>query len=174
MKYTKILLATILALAGATFASAQKPVKFTSVYTRLDGRGCKTLRGGQGTDDATLCKGVGGYNVEVYYSAATIQIGAIRKIDDQIAPLATLNLDFDYTKSRLEWRLANGKPFAVIMRVPIYAPPKDGEYFGKVIGQQLIVVGLVGYEISQKIDAKLAGANLKTRELADKAFLTKK
>ena len=173
MKYTKILLATILTLAGATFSFAQKPVKFTSVYTRLDGRGCKTLRGGQGTDDATLCNGVGGYDVEVYYSAATMQIGAIRKTDDQIAPLATLNLDFDYTKSRLEWRLANGKPFAVIMRVPIYAPPKDGEYFGKVIGQQLIVVGLVGYEINEKVDAQRPNANGKAREQADAAFVSK-
>lgn len=103
-----------------------------------------------------------------------MQIGANRKSDDQIAPIATLNLDFDYSKTRLEWRLADGKPFAIIMRVPIHGKPKDGEYFGKVIGQQLIVAGLAGYEIDEKIDAKVPNANIKARQLAEAAFLSKK
>lgn len=164
----------ILLLTLAVCASAQKQVKFTSVYTRLDGKGCRTLHGGQGTDDAQQCKGVGGYDVEVYYSAATMQIAAIRNRDEQGAGIATLNLDFDYTKTRLEWRLANGRPFAVIMRVPIYDKPKEGEYFGKVIGQQLIVSGLVGYDIDENVDAKLPDANVKARQVADKKFLDKK
>lgn len=150
--------------------AAQQSVKFTSVYSRLDGKGCRTLRGGRGTDDAQQCKGVGGYDVEVYYSAATMQIAAIRNRDGQGAGIATLNLDFDYSKTRLEWRLADGKPFAVIMRVPRYGKPKEGEYFGDVLGQEIIVAGLVGYNIDEKIDAKQTAANAKAREAADKAF----
>lgn len=50
MKIKQILFATILIVASAAFVSAQRPVKFTSVYTRLDGKGCKTLRGGAGRD----------------------------------------------------------------------------------------------------------------------------
>lgn len=171
-KHSWVLFVVLLFLV--VYASAQKPVKFTSVYTRLDGKGCRTLHGGQGTDDAQQCRGVGGYNVEIYYSAATMQISAIRNRDEQGAGIATLNLDFDYTKVRLEWRLANGKPFAVIMRVPIYDRPKEGEYFGKVVGQQLIVAGLIGYDIDEKIDAKLPDPNVKARQVADKAFLDKK
>ena len=171
IKRTLIIIAIL--LIASILSSAQQPVKFTSVYTTLNGKGCKTLRGGQGTDDATQCKGVGGYDVEVYYSAATMQIGAIRR-GDQIAPIATLDLGFDYSKSRLEWRLANGKPFAIIMRVPLYADPKQGDYFGKVDGQRLIVVGLTGYDISETIDAKLPDANTKAREAADRAFIAKR
>jgi hypothetical protein len=171
-KRTLVAMAALLALSA--FASAQKPVRFTSLYSRLDGNGCKTLRGGQGTDDALLCKGVAGYSVEVYYSAAAMHIAASRKQDPQSSGIATLNLDFDYSKSRLEWRLADGKPFAVIMRVPRYGDPKEFEYFGKVIGQQLFVAGLGGYDIFEQIDAKLPDANAKAREAADKAFLAKK
>jgi len=132
------------------------------------------LRGGQGTDDAMLCKGMGGYTVEIYYSAAAMHIAASRKQDPQSSGIATLNLDFDYSKSRLEWRLADGKPFAVIMRVPHYGDSKEGEYFGKVIGQQLSVAGLVGYDVFEQIDSKLTDANTKARDAADKAFLAKK
>ena len=174
MNYKRELIAIIVLLLAAAIVSAQKPVKFTSVYTTLSGKDCKVLRGGPGTDDATECKGVGGYNVEVYYSAATMQIGAIRRRDEQIVPIATLNLDFNYSQSRLEWRLANGKPFAVLMRVPRYGQPKEGEYFGDVLGQQIIVAGLVGYDINEKIDAKQIAANAKAREAADKAFMRRK
>jgi hypothetical protein len=164
----------IILLTLAASASAQKPVRFSSVYTRLDGKGCHTIRGEHGADDAQQCKGVGGYDVEIYYSAATMQIAAIRNRDEQGAGIATLNLDFDYTKTRLEWRLANGKPFAVIMRAPVYDKPKKGEYFGKVIGQQLIVAGLVGFDVDENIDAKLSDANARAREAADRSFLARK
>lgn len=152
-------------MAAATYA--QKPVRFTSAYTRLDG-GCKTLRGSGGTDDAFLCKGIGGYKVRVYFSAATMQINAER--GEENSPLATLDVGFDQSRMTVEWRLANGKPFAVIMRVPIYADPKPGEYFGPVVGQQLKVIGLGPLEINETVDAATANANRKARNAADKAY----
>jgi hypothetical protein len=168
------LVVTAFVLVASALTSAQQPVKFTSVYTTLNGKGCRTLRGGQGTDDATLCKGVGGYDIEVYYSAAAMQIGAIRERDQQMAGIAILDLDFEYGKSRLEWRLANGKPYALIMRVPLYGEPKEGEYFGNVVGQRLIVAGLIDYDFNETIDAKLPDANTKAREAADRAFVAKR
>lgn len=172
MNTRRISFAILLTAVFTIFAAAQKPVKFTAAYTSL-GKGCKTLRGGPGQDDAYLCKGVGGYKVHVFYSAAATHITAERTGSDTNSPIATLDIGADLRKSELEWRLADGKPFAIIFRAPTYADAAPGEYFGKVKGQQLIVVGLAGYNIDEKIDAKTPRANARARELADAAFAKK-
>jgi hypothetical protein len=164
-KFTFCVAAATLMLASGAFA--QKAMRFTSVYSSLS-RGCKTLRGGDGTDDAFLCRGPGRYKVRVYFSAATMQINAER--GDENTSLATLDVGFDQSRTTLEWRLANGKPFAVIMRVPVYGDPKEGEDFGKVKGHQLKITGLAGYDIDQAIDTATPHANQKAREAADKAY----
>lgn len=172
MNTRRISFAILLTAAFTIFAAAQKPVKFTSAYTSLD-KGCKTLRGGPGQDDAYLCKGVGGYKVRVYYSAAATHITAERAGSDTNSPVAMLDLGFDLSSAKLEWRLANGRPFAVILRVPVYGDAAPGEYFGKVTGRQLIIIGLAGYNIDEKIDAKMPSANARAREIADAAFAKK-
>jgi hypothetical protein len=174
MKIKIGLMTILMALLMAGVAAAQKtvPTKFTSVYTSLS-KGCKTLRGRDGQDDAFVCRGAGNYQVRVYYSAASSHILAELKGTDDSVMLATLSVGFDESKTTLEWRLANGKPFAVIMRQPIYSENvAEGEYFGKVIGQQLVINGLVGFEekITGEVDAKTPNANVKARELADNAY----
>jgi len=84
-------------------------------------------------------------------------------------------LIFDQTKIKAEWRTANGKPFAVIMRVAKYGETDDENlYIGKKIGEELIVQGLKGFEdIDFKVDAKTPNANVKARKLADDAYLEK-
>lgn len=165
---TKLFLCMIIAMLTLTgSAAAQKAVKFTSVYTSLS-RGCKTLHGHGGTDDAFLCSGPSGYKVRVYFSAATMQINAEK--GDENTPLATLDVGFDQSHTTLEWRLADGKPFAVIMRTPVYGDPKEGEYFGKVTGHELRIRGLAGREIDMSVDAGTPDANKKAREAADKAY----
>lgn len=162
---------TFLIMLSVT-AFAQTPTRFASVYTSL-GKGCKTLRGENGTDDASICRGVGGYQVRVYGSAAATHINAEKKGSDESINLATLSIEFNESKTNLEWRLANGKPFAVIIRVPKYGDATDeNPYFGRVIGQELIIRGLKGYDIELSVDAKTTNANLKARELADKAYAT--
>jgi hypothetical protein len=167
MKLKRMASLAAIVLALAVLSLAQKPVKFTSAYSSLS-KGCKTLHGRSGTDDAYLCNGVGGYKVRVYFSAATMQINAER--GDENTPLATLDVAFDDSRTTLEWRLANGKPFAVIMRVPVYGDPAPGEYFGKVTRHQLKITGLAGQEIDQTVDAATPNANQKAREAADKAY----
>jgi hypothetical protein len=164
----------VLSLAAA--ASGQKKAAhktvFTSVYTSL-GRGCHEIPGENGSDGASICRGPGGYQVRVYYSAAATQINAeIRGKDDNF-PLAMLALDFDQSKARVEWRLANGKPFAAILRVPTYGDPAgDDQYFGKVIGESLTVRGLKGFgNIDASINAKRPRANAEAREVADKGYV---
>jgi hypothetical protein len=173
MKIKTVLLIGIATLLFAGSLNAQKTAtKFTSVYTNLLTRNCKVFRGKGGTDDAALCKGAGGYMVRQYYSAASMHLHAELKGHDGIT-LATTSVGYDDKKLVLEWRMADGKPFAVILRLPKYGDPTDQDpYFGKVIGEELVVVGLEGYEdtVKGEIDAKTPGANVKARKLADRAY----
>jgi hypothetical protein len=170
----KTLQLTIVLMTFAAISLAQtkqSSTRFTSVYTDL-GRGCRVIRGQGGTDDASVCRGVGGYQVRVFGAAAAMYISAELKGSDERFTLATLDTSFNETKTRLEWRLANGKPFAVILRVPKYGDSTpENPYFGKVIGQHLVIAGLKGFDIDLSIDANEANANAKARELADKAYL---
>ena len=77
----------------------------------------------------------------------------------------------DWPQKTVEWRLADGKPFAVIMRVYEYAGNELCSTAGKIKSESLMVQGLKGYEqIEGSVDARTPNANVKARELADKAF----
>jgi hypothetical protein len=170
MKTKSILLTAAILLCLGTAAFGQKKAAhktvFTSAYTSL-GHGCKEIPGEGGTDGGSICRGPNRYQVRVYYSAATTQINAeIRGKDDNF-PLATLDLGFDQRKARVEWRLADGKPFAAIFRVPMYdEPTADDQYFGKIIGERLLVKGLKGFtNIDASINAKRPAARLRLPEM---------
>lgn len=156
--------------------SAQKTApKFSSIYTDLD-KSCKTIRGGDGQDDAFDCRGVGGYRI-YNWSAAAAQFFAVKtsKKNEEMTQLGSQSFDFDMGKAKVEWRLANGKPFAVIIRFNKYADPDEANpYFGKKIGTELIVKGLKGFDkIDFTVDAKTPNANAKAREMADTAYKQK-
>jgi hypothetical protein len=173
MKLRTFVFAAIgIACFAASISAQGKPApKFTSVYTSLKTT-CKSFDGSNGSDGYSICRGPGGYKVRIYYSAAATHFNAERK--DGSFPIATASVGFEWGKTKLEWRLANGKPFAVIIRIPKYGEPAEGEYYGKVNGQELVVAGLSGFEdLNTKIDAKTAGANSLAREAADSAYLSK-
>lgn len=162
----------LLSLTPAAFGQSKTARKtvFTSAYTSL-GHGCKEIDGENGTDGYSICRGPGRYQVRVYYSAATTQINAEIRGTDDYFPLATLSINYDQSKARVEWRLANGKPFAMIFRVPTYDTPPEGEYFGKVIGASLTVKGLKGFgNIDASINTKRPRANAEAREVADTGY----
>lgn len=172
MKTTRSIALVLSILAFAAAVSAQKKPKFTSTYSSL-GAGCKVLKGGEGQDDAKICQGPGGYQVRVYSSADATFINAEKKGTDESSPIVNVGLDFNESKVKLEWRLANGKPFAVIIRVPTYDGRTDEKPgMGKVIGEELFVSGIGEWEfISETIDAKKPNANAKARAAADKAYM---
>jgi hypothetical protein len=161
-------------LTGNIFGQkTARATKFSSRYTNLDSD-CKTRKGGtEGTDDTSDCRGLGGYRVLVGAAAAAEMIGVQTPDKKDIINIAMQDFDFDQTKIKVEWRLANGKPFAVIMRVFTYGDKKKNEndYWGKKNGEELRVVGLKGFEnIDFTVDAKTPGANLKAREMADNGY----
>jgi hypothetical protein len=149
-------------------------LKFSSAYTNL-GKDCKTIAGGGGTDDASDCRGIGGYRIHVGVAAAALYIMAQPPDKNDLIPLATQNFDFDERKTTIEWRMANGKPFAVIMRVAVYGEiTEENAYFGKKTGEELIIRGLKGFDyIYFEVDVKTKNANVKAREMADKAYSEK-
>ncbi len=175
-KLTIFSLSCLFLFAGGVYAQKSKSTapKFSSAYTNLD-KDCKTIEGRGGTDDASDCKGIAGYRIHVSASAAAVVITAETPDKNNLITLATQDFGFDQTKIKVEWRIADGKPFAIIMRVVKYGET-DGEnpYIGKKIGEELIVRGLKGFEdIDFKVDAKTPNANVKARELANNAYLEK-
>ena len=89
--------------------------------------------------------------------------------------LVSQDFDFDQQKRKVEWRMADGKPFAVIMRVNKYDGVQDDTHYnGKKIGEELIVKGLKGFDqIDFTVDAKTPNANQKARDLADQGYKQK-
>lgn len=152
---------------------ADGPVSFSSVYTDLK-RGCTTGGGQEGGHVSTFCKGPGGYQIHYFDSATTLEFSAASDDMEFSQKLASQALDYDTANRKVEWRLANGKPFAVIIRKNTYKQGDDGliAYPTKYTGEFLIIKGLKGYEmIDGNVDATAINANQTARELADNAFL---
>lgn len=173
MKILQFTFAAALVCAGLFPQSAPK---FTSAYTDLKTQ-CKPIAKGepQGDDTPLRCAGQGGYEVRIDFSAASSHLG-VQPTDcecEERFALAQQPLNYD-SKRKLEWRLADGKPFAVILRVD---KTKDGLDPAEMwrpenkTGESLLVKGLKGFErIDFEIDAKTPDANAKAREMADSAY----
>jgi hypothetical protein len=130
----------------------------------------------EGQDMPLKCKGYGGYEVRIDYSAASssLRVQPLGKSDQSIT-LGMQPLDYDQ-KRKIEWRLANGKPFAVIYRVVKSKTEQPEEMWRpeNSAGEFLVIKGLRGYEqIDLELDAATPNANIKAREMADGAYAQK-
>ncbi|HTH51361.1 MAG TPA: hypothetical protein VL501_05485 [Pyrinomonadaceae bacterium] len=163
------------ALIGTAHAQVKK-VSFTSVYTST-GKGCKTFgppKEAPGTDPAFSCHGLKGYEVYIYYAAAAGFVGVHkwRAGTDE----ASFTAPCGEFGEKVEWRLADGKPFAVILRIGKYEGDtvNDYELCSKKHSSELLVKGLKGFErIDTTIDGSDARANEKARAAADEMFIKK-
>lgn len=165
--------ACLLAQAAAGGVTAQK---FSSAYTDLKTQ-CRSIAEGeaQGDDTPLRCEGYGGYEVRIDFSAASSHLGVQPAGDrsEERIHLADQPLNYD-AKRKIEWRFADGKPFAVILRVD---RPKEGLDPAEMwrpenkAGESLLVKGLKGFErIDFDVDARSPDANARARELADRAY----
>lgn len=152
-------------LSVLTFAQT-----FTSFYTDLK-KDCKAQDSLEGGHVSYFCKGPKGYQIHYFDSATTLEFIA-ETLDREIGiNLASQSLNYPKENGKIEWRLADGKPFAVIMSIYKYKT-KDGliEYPTKIISEKILVKGLKGFErISFEEEGK--GANLRVRDLADNEYL---
>jgi hypothetical protein len=183
-----LFIAVVIAPAFAFFAAASTVVAqgakpnsparaaFTSVYTDMQ-RDCKFVRDpeaeAQGSDSPKVCKGFGGYQLTIGYSAwgAAVAVERAGKQGEHF-PLGEDYGDYGARGEKVEWRLASGKPFAVIIRLGKYGEPSgDGNPFANRTGSKLIVKGLKGWEqIDFEVDGAATGANEKARRMADENY----
>ena len=166
--------ATTLA-AGSTTAEAA--TRFSSSYTNLmkcpSGMTKKEEKEAdeRGSDTPSRCKGPGGYILSVNYSACSSQFVAEKGDDRTYFPMQA----GDSNQKTAEWRLADGKPFAIIMRIYDYAGDEQCATGGKITSEVLMVKGLKGYEhIDATVPVKgTPNPNLKARQIADAGYAKK-
>jgi hypothetical protein len=157
---------------------SQGATRFSSAYTALTKCGSGMTKKEEkeaeerGTDIPTRCKGLGGYDVYISYSACSSDI-SLDKGEESIRLAMQAG---NWKQKTVEWRLANGKPFAVIFRVYEYAGSDLCATDGKVTAESLVVKGLKGYEhIDEEVKVKgTTDPNVKARELADKGYAKRK
>lgn len=150
--------------------------EFTSVYTDMQ-RDCEQVKDAEaeelGSDPPKMCKGFGGYRISVGYSAWGASLAAERVSNpDEHVLLGEDYGGYGARGERAEWRLAEGKPFAVIVRFGKYGEPgDDGNPFANRTGSRLVVKGLKGWEhIAFEVDGSAANANEKARRMADENY----
>lgn len=170
-----------------TVAKAKQTPKFSSVYTDL-ARDChsaltreeKREAESRGQDVPLSCKGFGGYRLMISFSAIEEYL-SVEKNSDEDASILLRPRDSKFIErsgEMVEWRLADGKLFAVIVRFSHFRLDGGTQTFTSLYdaknkaGESLIVVGLPGFEnIYFEVDAKTPEANRKAREMADNALL---
>jgi hypothetical protein len=171
-----LFLTTSLFTLHPLLSSQAAPTKFSSAYTDID-KGCQNAykETGEGQDIPAKCKGYGGYYLYKDYSLYATHLSIKMNGDENYAVELNREALTNPASKKLEWRMADGKPFAVIMRISTYREggmaSGEGPFADKYkTGENLLVKGLKGYEqIDFKVDAKTPNANVKAREMADKA-----
>ena len=158
-------------------ANTASKIKFSSVFTKLDSETCQPIRRAENDEDAVpdICRGYKDYKVFVEEHGAMPRIYIGREIttdmdawDASTLPSFTAN---DTGKGRtIEWRLADGEPFACIVRAEY-----DKQFINpdeKGMANELVIKNLKGYApINIVIDArKNARANGEAQKRADAGY----
>ncbi len=111
-------------------ADAAGPV-FTSEYTDL-AKDCRWAFADaeleEGQDNALRCKGSGGYGLFIFFSAENAMLTVENARGDSVTD-AQLVLS-DHQHGKVEWRIADGRPFAIIVRVKPHDAPETLEIRG--------------------------------------------
>lgn len=169
---------TILILLVAAFAANSQTTKMSSVYTTFT-KDCKPTEKATDQEVPFVCKAVGGFRARIMPAGAWAEeIEIINAAGEVVLTLGTQGYGYTSDPKRvLEWRLANGKPFAVIFRVGEFDADKaaesgDNPYLAKYKkGEKLLVRGLTGYtQIDFEVNAREKNANVIAQSKADSNF----
>jgi hypothetical protein len=183
LKKISIIASSFLLVTCLTFAEATPPgegaTKFSSLYTNLktECRSALTKKEEKeserlGEDIPMVCKGYGGYEISLGSHGAMTLFEVRTKRGKEVKSVVQETLfigDSIYTR-KVEWRLADGVPFAVIYRRNVYTDDADPSE-KKKIGEVLRVAGLKDEKIDFEVDVmKTPNPNEEARRLADKAY----
>ena len=157
-------------------AKSNSKIKFSSVYTKLNLKNCREISKPASEEDEVpyICDGYKDYKIFINtHGLAHFFVGReISATDPQSwanleLPTFQFNAGFDQT---IEWRLADGEPFACIVRVEYDKQTINPDEKGIV--NQLVVQNLRGFApISETIDArKNKRANGESRRRADAGY----
>jgi len=158
--------------------SKRRVPEFTSSYSQLNKNCVRTVvEEDAGRAASQTCDGLGDYRLRKSFGAVDTKVKIVAKDESFTVPLEKTGGCLQAYGERIEWRLADRKLFAVIVKVTCYKtePPADGySYYADENrkGEFLIVRGLKGYErINHEVDAKgAANPEEAARRLADQSY----
>jgi hypothetical protein len=114
-----------------------------SSYTSTAPKHCRVTSAGNGVDDSTvrICPGKAGYVVLISEDdlRETVSVGRNRRGAAREPAAQTWFGPFNSTTDTVEWRAANGKPFAIIQRWHI-ADNIDQDKDGRPIAKPMLAV----------------------------------
>ena len=166
------LCALLMVLSVITTYAADKPLNFSSAYTHMS-KDCKWAYSeselSEGQDNALICKGVGKYRIFIYFSAIDSHLTVQLKNSPDMEVFSQAVRGIDEKKGVIEWRMANGIPFSIIVRSKEYSSQEEDR---KITKESLVVRGIDQYSgISGFVDASEGRfANEKARKLADDGY----
>jgi hypothetical protein len=169
MNMTGLVLAACTALGALCQANAQT---FSSFYTSTAPKDCRVVSAQTGVDDSTIrtCPGKAGLVVVISEDdlRETVSVGRNRAAADREPAAQSRFGPFNSTTHTVEWRAANGKPFAIIQRWHI-ADNDDPDKQGRPTSKPMLAVTRLppgGVCHVAYVDAQ---ANANPNELARKA-----
>ena len=158
---------TISAVALLVLLSAIASAQIASKYTVLDQKHCKSLKldpKEAEVDYKGLCTGVGGYKLKV----ANFDLHHILDLVTPAGKTFNVGIDsasYNFLGTKAEWRVKNGKPFALIVRYNLIGPMTDK------VSESILVVSKISRLNACVID-QVEGSktqNAQARKLADRS-----
>ena len=158
-------------------ANTSSKIKFSSVYTKLDSKTCQPVRKAESDEEevADICRGYKDYKIYVEEHGAMPRIYIGREISPDMDAWEPSTLPFfianDTGKGRtIEWRLADGEPFACIVRAEYDKQIINPDEKGMI--NELIIKNLKGFApIDIVIDARQnVRANEEAKKRADAGY----
>ena len=129
--------------AGMSLTALANAQTFGSSYTSTAPKDCRVRSAGNGIDDSTIrvCPGKAGLVVVVSEDdlRETVSVGRNRAAADEEPAAQARFGPFNSTATTVEWRAANGKPFAIIQRWHI-ADSSEEDKVGRPIAKPMLVV----------------------------------
>ncbi len=156
--------------AGAQSRAAG--IKYSSAYTYL--KDCKIPADEEG-GLKMHCRPLGPYKVVVAYDGALAMISVNDSAGHTVARLGSDYIGIGMQREQVEWRMANGVPFAVIFKIGHfdtsgYASGNPYKAFN-LAGSSWIVAGLPGCEaIGFTLRGNIPDAEKRIRRWLDEAF----
>ena len=152
--------------------SAANAQTFGSSYTSTAPKDCRVKSAGNGVDDSTIrvCAGKAGLVVVISEDdlREAVSVGRSRAAADK-EPAAEASFGpFNSTTNTVEWRAADGKPFAIIQRWHIADNSDEGKD-GRPIAKPLLVVTRLAPGAVCHVAYVDVKANPSANELARKA-----